>query len=86
MKNYSTRLAALEALEAARRPDVPTYVCMHQADFAALDDVATPADVKAAIAESYRLCGDQQKWYIGLCMCDAGESCRVCGDRSVVRE
>lgn len=85
-KSFKSRLEALERLEAARQPEAPTYVCMHSADYAALDDLATPAEQRAAIAEAYQLGGTQQKLYAGLCMCDPGESCRVCADQPVVRE
>ena len=80
MKTFSARLAALEAIEAAER--VPLYVCMHQVDAEALDDVTTPTEVRAQIVAVYRLAG--QKLYIGICNCDPGESCRVCGDRPVL--
>lgn len=82
MKSFSVRLAALEAIETAER--VPQYVCMHARDYAALDDSATPAAVCAQIVAAYQLSG--QKLYIGLCHCDPGESCRVCGDQPVIGE
>lgn len=83
-RSFASRLAALEALEAAQRPDAPAFVCMHQVDYAALNDVATPADVKRAIARAYGLAG--QKIYVDLCGCDPGESCRVCRDEPLIAE
>lgn len=87
-RSFSARLAALEALDAARYPVLPPYVCMHALDAAALDDVSTPPRVRQAIVEAYQIGSDQQKLYAGLCTCawdDDGRSCRVCGDRPVVR-
>lgn len=83
MKSFSARLAQLEALERAQQPEQPTYVCLHPRDAAALDDLATPPEVRAAIAQAYRLSGDQ-KLYIGCCVCWGGEQCPVCADRPIV--
>jgi hypothetical protein len=83
-RTFAARLAALEALEASWRPGAG-YVCLHTADYAALDDPATPIELRQVIAEDYALSGDQ-KLYIGVCLCWGRESCRVCADRPLVRE
>ena len=88
-RSISVRLATLEALEAAQHPGRPAFVCMHPRDYAVLDDVATPPQLRAAIAEAYGLGGAQQKLYVGLCSCawdDDGRTCRVCADRPVLAE
>lgn len=84
MMRFRDRLAALEALEAAQNPATPAYVCMHAADYAALTDPATLAEMRQAIGDAYQLGGERQKLYVGLCMCDAPEGCRVCDDRPVI--
>lgn len=76
-------MAQLEAMEAALPPDGPTYVCLHSRDWDALADLATPVDVRQAIAAAYQLGGAQQKLYVDLCHCDAPESCPVCRDEPV---
>ncbi len=87
-RSFKSRLAQLEALEAAQNPSLPAFVCIHALDAAALDDPATPARVRDALLAEYRI-GGQQKWYVDLCGCvwdpDGGESCRVCCDAPLVR-
>lgn len=86
MKSFSHRLAALEALEAAQRPPAPPYVCLHAADYAALDDPTSSTELRRAITEAYGLGGTGQKLYVGVCLCETPESCRVCEQRPVVSE
>jgi hypothetical protein len=86
MKSFSKRLAQLEALEQAQQPGPPSYVCLHAADYAALDDATTPAELRQAIAEAYQLSGDQQKLYVGICCCWGVESCRVCSDQPWINQ
>jgi hypothetical protein len=84
-KTFAARLAALEQLEAAQGPAAPGYVCMHARDYSALDDPATPAATRQAIAEAYQLSGNQ-KLYVRVCCCWGDEACRVCSDRPLVGE
>jgi hypothetical protein len=84
-RTFAARLAALEALERAQQPELPAYICLHPRDAAALGDVATPPEVRAAIAADYRLSG-RQKLYVGCCLCWGDESCRVCADQPLVAE
>lgn len=89
MKSSKARMEELEALEArdaAQRPDLPTYICFHADDWEAYIDLVTPVETKAAIADAYQLGSSAQKLYIGLCMCDPPESCRVCDDRPFLTE
>lgn len=89
-RTFRARLAALEALEAQHQAaELPVFVCLHALDAAALDDVATLPEVRAAIVAGYQIGGRQQKLYSGLCTCswdDPPASCRVCGDRPLVGE
>lgn len=82
MKSYRDRLARLEALEAAQQPGA-AYVCMHAVDYAALNDPATPAALRQAIADDYGMAADQ-KLYVGVCGCWSGESCRVCSGQPFI--
>jgi hypothetical protein len=81
-KTIAARLAALEALERGR-PAGPTFACIHPLDWEAYDDLSTPADVRQAIADAYQLDAGQ-KLYVGCCLCDPPEACRVCGDEPVI--
>lgn len=89
-RSFKSRLAALEALEAAQNPGLPAFVCIHVDDLAAIEDPTLPAPLRQALADAYQLApfGGQQKIYAGVCACawdDQGDTCPVCRDTPLVR-
>lgn len=76
MKTFKQRIEALEALEAARRPEAPPFLCVRREDVDRLDDPATLA--RYGIPPDAEL---PPKIYVDMCICawsDDGRTCPVC--------
>lgn len=77
MKSFSDRMARLEALERAQRPEAPDFLCVRSEDFALLDQPAVLA--RYGLPSDVDLSGT--KLYIDICTCswdDPPGRCPVC--------